>query len=252
MTRTTVAIGGLVFAAAALAGAAGQDQKARPRNVPFYTWVREDTFAGWMNNDLLRHDRGMKRAQEFLDEDPTHAQAINWLGTGKIFEATRAYAAGDQAKGDALYRAGFAEMQKGVAMAPQDVGILATTAGTLMNFAGKLPDPHYRQAVETARVHYATLYALQETPLDRFPLHLKGEALAGVAETEFRVGDRDKGIAFLKRIAAGMPGTPYARTAEAWLAAPEAVTRDSRLVCQSCHEPGPLQPWMAKNPSEPK
>jgi hypothetical protein len=115
-------------------------KEARPRNVPFYTWVREDTFAGWMNDDPVRHARGMKRAQEFVDENPNHAEAINWLGTGKIFEATSAYAAGDQAKGDALYQAGFAEMEK-------------------------------------------------------------------------------------------------------------AVTNDSRLVCQSCHEPGRLQSWMARQPS---
>ena len=48
---------------------------------------------------------------------------------------------------------------------------------------------------------------MQEAQLDHFPLHLKGEVLAGVAETEFRVGDREKGIAFLNRIVTGNPRT---------------------------------------------
>jgi hypothetical protein len=249
MTWNTAVLGGFVIVAASLVSTGAQEKEARPKNVPFYTWVREDTFAGWMNDDPVRHARGMKRAQEFVDENPNHAEAINWLGTGKIFEATSAYAAGDEAKGDALYHAGFAEMEKAVTMAPNDGGIRATTSGTLMYFAGKLPDRHYRQAVEKAREHYAALYRMQEAMLNLLPLHLKGELLAGVAETEFRVGDREKGIAFLNRIVTGMPGTPYARTAETWLKSPEAVTQDSRLVCQSCHEPGRLQSWMARQPS---
>jgi len=248
MTWKTTLLGGFVIAAASLAGA--QEKEARPKDVPFYTWVREDTFAGWMNNDPARHARGMKKTQEWLDDNPGSPEAINWLGAGRMFDAVRAFEAGDQAKGDALFQESVAMMEKGQALAPAHVGILATTAGTLMNFAGRLPDRHSRQAVERAREPYAALYKLQEAMLDRFPLHLKGEVLAGVAETEFRAGDREKGIAFLNRIVTGMPGTPYARTAETWLKAPDAVTKESRLVCQSCHEPGRLQPWIARQPAQ--
>jgi hypothetical protein len=250
MSWNRVVVGGFVVAAAALVSAGAQEKEVRPKNVPFYTWVREDTFAGWMNNDLVRHANGMKRAQEWLDDNPGSPEAINWLGAGKMFEAVRAFDAGDQAKGDALFQESVAMMEKGQALAPAHPGILATTAGTLMNFAAKLPDRQSRLAVEKARAPYATLYTLQEAMLDRFPLHLKGEVLAGVAETEWRVGDREKGIAFLNRIVTGMPGTPYARTAETWLKTPEAVTKESRLVCQSCHEAGRLQPWMARQPSQ--
>jgi hypothetical protein len=238
----------LLVVAGALAGAWAQDQ--RPKNIPFYTWVREDTFAGWMNNDPVRHARGMKRAQEWLDDHPGSPEAINWLGTGKVFEATRAYQAGDAAKGDALYEEGLAMMEKGLALAPGHPGILATTGGTLMTFARNLPDKYYRAALEKARDHYAALYKLQQPMgLDKFPLHLKGEALAGVAETEFRVGDRDKGIEFLQRIATGMPNTAYAKTAETWLKAPESVGKQDRLVCGSCHEAGRISSWQARQPS---
>jgi tetratricopeptide (TPR) repeat protein len=239
-----------LVAAGTLAGAWAQEQ--RPKNIPFYTWVREDTFAGWMNHDLVRHARGMKRAQEWLDDHPGSAEAINWLGTGKVYEATLAYAAGDAAKGDALYEEGLAAMEKGLTLAPTHPGILATTGGTLMTFARNLPDKYYRPAIERARDIYAVLYKLQQPMgLDRFPLHLKGEALAGIAETEFRAGDREKGIEFLKRIASSMPNTPYAKTAEAWLQAPESVTKQDRLVCGSCHEAGRISSWQARQPSAP-
>jgi len=242
----------LAFAfALALGSAAGVGAQDRPpKNIPFYTWVREDTFAGWMNNDPVRHARGMARAQQWLDEHPGSAEAINWLGTGKVFEATVAYEAGDAARGDALYEQGLATMEKGLALAPDHPGLLATTAGTFMAFARKLPDKYYRAAVEKARQHYALLYKAQEPiGLDKFPLHLKGEVLAGVAETEFRVGDRDKAIVFLKRIATGMPNTPYAKTADVWLAAPDSIGKQDRLVCGSCHEAGRISAWQARQPS---
>jgi hypothetical protein len=251
MIWKTAVLGGLVLASASLAGVGGQDREPPPKNISFYTWVREDTFAGWMNNDLARHAKGMTRTQEWLDEHPNDAEATNWLGTGKMFEAARAFEAGDQAGGDRLFQESVALMEKGATLDPNDGGVRATAGGTYMFFARKLPDRHYRTAIEKAREHYAVLYKMQESMLDKFPLHLKGEVLAGVAETEFRVGDRDKGIAFLNRIASGMPGTPYAQTAETWLKAPESVTKQDRLVCQSCHEAGRFVSWKKRQPATP-
>jgi hypothetical protein len=106
---------GLVgFAAAAFGVAVVAAQETRPKGVPFYTWVREDTFAGWMNNDTARHAKGIKRAEEYVDENPANGEAVNWVGAGKIFDATRAFEAGDRARGDLLFAEGVALMEKGV------------------------------------------------------------------------------------------------------------------------------------------
>jgi hypothetical protein len=228
----------LALGAAVAASVAAQEP--RPKGVPFYTWVREDTFAGFMADDLTRFERGMAKAQEYRTEDATNMDALNWLGAGNIYRAVRAYAAGDQANGDRLFRDGMAMMDKAIATQPTNAGIRATHGGTLMLFAGRLPDRHYDAAIAKARESYAALYKAQAPALDKFPLHLKGEALAGVAETEFRGGNRETATTFLERIVADMPNTGYARVAASWLKAPEAVTKTSRLVCQSCHEPGRL------------
>jgi hypothetical protein len=50
----------------------------------------------------------------------------------------------------------------------------------------------------------------------------------------------------LNTIVADMPGMAYARTAETWLKSPDTVSRASSLACQSCHEPGRSQSWMAR------
>jgi tetratricopeptide (TPR) repeat protein len=236
----------MLSVAGALALAAAQDQ--RPKNVPFYTWVREDTFAGFLGDDMTRFERGMQKTQEYLAEDPNNMDALNWLGAGTLYRAVRAFKAGDEAKGDALFADAMAKMDKAAATAPGNIGVRATAGGTILVFASQLPDRHYTPALERARQHYAALYTLQEAQLDHFPPHIKGEALAGVAETEFRVGDRQKAIAYLDRIVAGMPGTRYAQIAETWRTAPERVAKSDKLACQSCHEQGRLASWMKTNP----
>jgi hypothetical protein len=220
---------------------AGQEQ--RPKNVPFYTWVREDTFAGFMADDMVRFERGMQKTQEYLKEDPNNMAALNWLAAGTVYRAVRAFDAGDATKGDQLFGEAVAMMDRAAAGAPEDVGIRATAGGTMITFASRLPERHYRTAVERARADYAVLYKAQEAQIDRFPLHLKGEALAGIAEAEFRSGNREASTIYLRKISEGMPGTRYAQIADTWLKSPESVTKKDRLACQSCHEAGRLSAW---------
>jgi hypothetical protein len=238
-TAFVVSAGSLAFA--------GQEQ--RPRNVPFYTWVREDTFAGFMADDMARFERGMQKTQEFIKEDPNNMAAVNWLGAGTVYRAVRAFDAGDAALGDRLFGEALALMDKAVAAASNDIGVRATAGGTLIVFASRLPERHYRTAIERARDHFGVLYKAQEAQLDKFPPHLKGEVLAGIAESELRMGNREAATTYLNKIAAGMPGTRYAQIAEAWMKSPESVTKKDRLACQSCHEGGRLSAWMKSQPS---
>lgn len=238
----------MLYLTAVMALVAAQDQ--RPKGVPFYTWVREDTFGGFLADDMTRFERGMAKAQQYFDEDPTNMDALNWIGAGTLYRAARAFKAGDHAKGDALFADAMAKMDKAAAAAPANIGIHATAGGTILVFASSLPDRHYKPALERAREHYAVLLKMQEAQLDRFPPHFKGETYAGVAETEFRIGDRQKATVYLDKLIAGMPGTRYAQIAETWRKSPETVTKADKLACQSCHEPGRLGPWMKANPQQ--
>lgn len=235
-----------VVVASALGFAAAQE--TRPKGVPFYTWVREDTFAGFLADDMTRFERGVQKTQEYLNEDPTHPDAVNWMGAANIYRAVRAFASRDDRTGDRLFLQALQQIDQASAAQPGNVGIRATAGGTLMLFAGRLPERHYQTAVRKAREQYVALYGMQEAVIDRLPAHFQGEALAGMAEVEFRMGSRDAANVYLDKLIATMPNTRYAQLAETWRNAPERVTKNDRLVCQSCHEAGRLGAWKAANP----
>jgi hypothetical protein len=76
-SQTLVLAGGLFVTTFVAAVAA---QAPRPANVPFYTWVREDTFAGLIDGDFTRLEQGERKAQDYLLENPQRNDAANWLG----------------------------------------------------------------------------------------------------------------------------------------------------------------------------
>ena len=246
MMTSKLVLSGALFVTTFVAAMAAQ--APRPANVPFYTWVREDTFAGIIDGDFARLELGERKTQEYLLEDPQRNDAANWLGATKVVRAVKAFKDGQAAAGDAMLRDGLKAMDEAITRAPNDLGMRATAGGTLMYLASQLPDQHYLGALQRAREHYAALYKVQAPALAQLPLHIKGELLAGVAETEFRIGDRERAVQLLNQIVNELPGSGYARTAATWLAAPEKVGKDARLVCQSCHEPGRLSAWMARQP----
>lgn len=242
MTRTLVALAALL--AAGVVGFAAQ--QTRPANVPIHTWVREDMFAGFVDDDLVRFERGEKKVLEYLADTPDRAEALAWMAGGRLYRAGRAFREGKTAEGDARTREAIELMDRAAAAAPHSIGVHATLGGSIVQLANKLPEKYYGPLMQRARGHFATLYSVQSAAVPQLPLHIKGELLAGAAETEFRAGDRARASELLNQIVKEMPDTPYARSAATWLAAPDTVTRDTKLVCQSCHEPGRLSAWQAR------
>lgn len=244
MTLKRTFVPALLFFTATLVGFAAQ--QTRPANVPIHTWVREDLFAGFVDDDFARYELGEKKVLEYLAETPGRPEAMAWMVGGKLYRASRAFRDGKPAEGDALVREATEWMETAAANAPDNVGVHATLGGSVVQLANKLPEKYYAPLMQRARVHFAKLYSVQGRALPQLPLHIKGELLAGVAETEFRVGDRARANEALNEIIKEMPDTAYAKSAAAWLEAPEKVTRDTKLVCQSCHEPGRLAAWQAR------
>jgi tetratricopeptide (TPR) repeat protein len=207
----------------------------------FYTMVREDTFAGYMFGDMARFARGMKYAEQVLADNPRNADALVWTGGGQVFLATRLYAQDLNTKADVLYEGGLTRMEQALDMEPGNTVVHASYGLVLAYLAPRLPEARRKAALEKARAIYEWLYKGQEQVLDRLPVHLRGETLAGLAETNQKLGDLERAQVYLKRISATLPNTPYATTAELWLAHPESVGTDQQIVCGTCHEAGRLQ-----------
>jgi hypothetical protein len=221
-------------------------QQARPANVPIHTWVREDIFGGFVDDDFERFAQGETKVLEYLAETPGRPEAMAWMAGGKLYRAGRAFREGKAADGDALVREAMEMMDDAVAKGPENVGVHAVLGGSIVQLANKLPEKYYAPLMQRGRTHFTKLYSVQSPALAQLPLHIKGELLAGLAETEFRAGDRTRATEVLNQIVKEMPDTAYAKSAAAWLAAPDKVTRDTKIACQSCHEPGRLAAWQAR------
>ena len=212
----------------------------RPDGLSVYTWAREDIFAGPLGDDLTRMNLGMEKLEAILKENPKDPDAMALKAMGVAHLAVRAHENGDSDGFERQYAEALRLLDAALNIDPRGIGVNAVYGGTMLMNQGRMPDQHRQRALEKARDAYNVLYEEQGAQLQNMPLHHQGEVLAGVAESAYRLGDRERADVFMKRIVETMPETAYARRAEAWLSGPTSVTLRSKLVCQSCHEPGQL------------
>jgi tetratricopeptide (TPR) repeat protein len=213
------------------------------RKLTVHTQVRENIFAGFMVNDMARFEQGEKRLDAILREQPDLGPALAWKGGATLYRAVRAHEAGDSAGFAKTYREAMQILERAYEVAPRNHGVLATYGGSIVLFAGRLPEPQKRDGWERARKLYTELEREQAPAVEKFPPHLKGELLAGRAQAEVRLGNWDAARPYLERLAA-MEGTPYAPRARLWLEKPETAEKSS-ITCMTCHEPGRLENRLA-------
>jgi len=210
-------------------GAAGQAP------MRFDNVVRDDFFAG-LGGDDARLERAMKRCEEELANDPRHAQALVWHGSGLTFRAGQAARRGDPASALDLSTRGFKEMDDAVALAPRDTGVLLLRGVTLSSASRGLPDPsRATAALRTAVGDYETTLRIQAPIFAKLSEHARGELLGALADAWYHLGDDDRARGYLTRIVAELPGSPYAEAARQWLT--QRPTRGGPgLTCIGCHE----------------
>ena len=212
----------------------------RPDGLSVYTWAREDIFSGPLGDDLTRMNLGMEKLEAILKENPKDPDAMALKAMGLAHLAVRAHESGDSEGFERQYGEVLRLLDAALNIDPRGIGVNAVYGGTMLINQGRIPGQHRQLALEKARDAYNVLYEEQGAQLENMPLHHQGEVLAGVAESEYRLGNRERADVFMKRIIEMIPGTPYARRAETWQSDPGSVTLRSKLVCQSCHDPGRL------------
>jgi hypothetical protein len=112
-------------------------------------------------------------------------------------------------------------------------------------FGDRLPQEHRAAAFEKAYTHYQNLWEQQGRLVDRLPLHIKGELLAGLVQSSQRTGRQEETAKHLDKMIEVLPDTPYARMAERWKTDPQ-VAATSSITCKSCHTEGRLSDRLAK------
>ena len=211
-----------------------------------HTLLREDIFAGFLQNDLARVARAEKNIDQLLASRPNErASIIAWQASTQLTRAAQAHEANRPDQFRQHYRRALELFAEARALGPANVGVFAINGGTQLMLADRLPETERAASWQEAYAAYQQLWKMQGETIDKLPLHHKGEVLAGLAQSTQRTG-RDAELApQLDRILTLLPGTGYAKMAQQWKDNP-ASRAQTKLACQTCHGPGMLVARLAE------
>jgi hypothetical protein len=225
----------------------GPTAAAQPEGIPISTWVREDLFAAFLGNDRDRFQAGVKKLDHILARNHDDPGAAAWRASADYYLAVRAHEQGNRAEFERLYKKSMDALLRTYAASPDSIGVLAVTSGITSLFAARLPEPQRTESFKLSRERFEQLAQAQSAMFDKMPAHHRGEVLAGLAQAEQHLGNREKSREYLTRIVSTLAGTPYESPARKWLDDPSAAGT-TQLACMSCHEPGRLANVTAQRP----
>ncbi len=203
--------------------------------------VRDDFFAG-MTGDTARLDRGMKFTEQLLLINPKHADALVWHGGGLLTRAAKAFAKGDLARGEQMWKQGIEEMNTAATLEPDNMRVKIGRSATLIGLAQAgwdASDPKGRELLVSALRDYEKVYEWQKPFFAKVSMHSRGELLFGLASGYSLLGDQQKTRTYLNLIVEQCVGTAYEREARRWLQFKSIPT--VQHDCIGCHvKPKPV------------
>ena len=230
----------LAFVLVTSAAAQSADPPLADTRLTVHTLLREDIFAGFMNDNDARVSRAERNIAILLKDRPDQrANLVAWQASAAAYRAVRAHEAGKAEEFErqfATVRAGFAEA---AGLSTGKDGVAAITGGTLVTFADRLPEKHRAAAWSQAYDNYAKLWQAQGADIEKMPVHFKGEVLAGLTQSAQRTGRAEESAKYLEKMLVVLQGTSYEETAQKWKADP-ASAATTNLTCKNCHSPGRL------------
>jgi tetratricopeptide (TPR) repeat protein len=224
-------VGGVVLATAIFAPSIAAQQPAQQR---FDMAVRADFFAGF-GGDAARLARGMEVCERTLADNPKHAEAMVWHGSGLTFQAGMAFQKGDVKTGGELWGRGQAEMDAAVALEPENVAVLIPRGALLLQATMNMPAEVGRPLLEKAVGDYEKVLAIQTAYFSTLGDHPKGELLFGLAEGYSRLGQAEKARLYFDRLMKDAASSGHAPQAKEWLAS-GTLPKATGLGCVGCHK----------------
>ena len=204
----------------------------------FHDLVRYDFFAG-LGGDREAFDRAMKLCEETLAQNPRHAQAMVWHGSGLLFLSGQAFQRNDMSTGFDLWQRGLKQMSDAVAQQPDDLTVLVPRGATLLSVSKYDPDPASMQEIlKTGVADFEKVLQLQQPYFQKLSQHEKGELLSGLADGWCRLGDLHKSRQYLRQVIQDCAGSEYARRASDFLKINDATEFQQKcksLSCIGCH-----------------
>jgi hypothetical protein len=245
MTRPLLAVGVAIAITSAVLAQAPEPPLADTR-LTVHTLLREDVFAGFLQNDLARLARAEKNIDLLLASRPAdRSSLLAWQGGTELTRAAQAIEAKQSPQFQAHYRRAVELFAEARTLGPTNAGVFAINGGSMLMLADRLPEKERGAAWEEAYAAYQQLWKMQGEVIDKLPLHHQGEVLTGLAQSTQRTGrDAELGPQ-LDRILTLLSNTPYAKMAQQWKDNPPSRAQ-SKLACQTCHGPGTLVARLAE------
>jgi hypothetical protein len=202
------------------------------------TLVREDIFAGFLEDDMESFSRGERTIELLLEQRPGERPTLlAWKGGAALYRAVRAHEDHRAGEFHDKYRQALDLFSEARKLGPDDLGVDAVTGGTYVVFADRLPEGYRAAAWSRAYDCYRRLWGRQGAAVAELPTHLRGELLGGLAQSARRTGRGREADEYLDKILALLPDTPYEPVAKRWKKEPGAGTS---IACLTCHAPGRL------------
>jgi hypothetical protein len=235
----------LAVAVISTAAAQGPEPPIADTRLTVHTLLREDIFAGFLDNNMERMARGEKNVDALLQQRPDQkGNLLAWKGGIALHKAVRAHDAGDAAGFDRHFADARGLFGDAMKLSDGNGGVIPVVGGSYAVFADRLPQEHRAAAWQQAYEMYSALYKAQAEKLDQMPLHFKGEVLAGMAQSAQRTGRAAESAQFVDRMTTSLAGTPFEKTARQWKEDPSSAAASS-LTCKNCHAPGRLSARLA-------
>jgi hypothetical protein len=210
------------------------------KRLSVHTLVREDIFAGFLDDDLDRLARGERHIELLLQQRPAERPALlAWKAGALMYRAVKAREGGGTELFDKKYAQAIELLSQAAKLGKGDPGVTAVTAGVYAVLADRLPENLRGAAWSSAYESYQALWKQQGRGVEKLPVHLRGELLGGLAQSAQRTGRTQEVNEYLDRIIAVMPDTAYGREAQRWKQGGSGA-RGTPLTCLSCHAAGRL------------
>lgn len=194
--------------------------------------VRNLYFAAFAG-DKEALTKAMAITEVTLKEDPNHAEALVWHGSGIFFLSGDKFRTGDIAGGMEMMQKGTGMMDRAVELAPRNIGVRIPRGSAYLLASRNMPPQTGQPLIEKGVADFESSWELQKDDLSHFSQHSIGELWIGIADGNARLGKKDRAVEFFRMIQEKLPETAWSAKADKWFADGKLSGRDGN--CVGCH-----------------
>lgn len=161
--------------------------------------------------DFKRFDKAYSEIEQMVQKDPKDARALVWLGNGQTVKAGLLSNTGKKDEGEKMLVASRKNLDRAVALRPEDPNIFMMRAATLFIQgqywpASDVPRSNWEKLRDDCQ-HFIAF--LGPDKIKRVSIHVRGEAFGELGIAYTKLGDKAKAKEAFEKVIELNPGTDY-------------------------------------------